>query len=821
MELNSEQRNIVNNIFGAYLINAPVGTGKTTVLTERILEAINQGVKPDEILALTFTNRAADEMKSRIKEKIDDKNIFDALTVSTFHAFCVYFIKMESKKIGISTDFLIFDEEEQVELAKNILNEKNKIFVDKSRDVLNILDDFYKYRLSSFQIDIGHNIPLKKINPEILLFGEEYLKKLKELNALDFNELVLVVLKLLFQNKEVNDRWSNRFRFIQLDEFQDTHISEYLVIKELAKKHKNVTLIGDIDQTIYSFRDSRPVFISELFRNHFKPVKEFSLNINYRSDPELIGAFISVLNKMEEARTKELNSEFNKKKSGEDKPIKIFNGYGFKEEVLWAIENIKKIKTTNNKSKIAVLTRSNFLIGKVSEIFSENNISFLTVDQYDFFRRQEIKDIFAYLKILLNKSDLLSAKRVIERPAKNIGDETLKKIKDEGQDCGINLSDFLNFKNYNFKEPFSELIKEKNNGRIIVFDTETTGINPAKDNIVQIYAREIINGQLGEEFHYYLKSDKSVGSSYFVHKISDEFLQEKGSDPEKILLAFKEFVGNSVVVGHNITFDINMVRENSKRYNLNFEFKNYYDTLDLSKRFLNLDNYKLGNIAKKLNFQMATHSADDDVATTIELLMFLSNKLEKTSFAREAVWNKFKAKFIGLSSDINNLEKQIDKLRPADFLDFIWKESGLSNYYEKDDSFEQRKKSYQTLKTFFENRDDLDLPNRTSLYNLIHYSGLVKNIDFLGIENGKIPVVTIHQVKGLEFDYIFLLGLNEGIFPFFKTDNYEEEKRLFYVALTRAKKKVFLSYSKFNYYNYPVAKSRLIDMIDVDFVENI
>lgn len=824
MKLNPQQELIVNNIFGAYLISAPVGTGKTSVLTERIAKAIENGVKPNEILALTFTNRAADEMKGRIKRRVDDKSDFDSLTISTFHAFCAYFIRSEAKNVGIATDFLILDEDEQLEVVKSIFNEAKKTFPEKPREVLNRLEEFHKYRLSLFQIDIGHKVDIKKINPEIIIFGEEYLKRLKEQNSFDFNELVLTVLEILFKNQDISKKWSERFRFIQLDEFQDTHLSEYLVIKELAKKHKNVALIGDIDQTIYSFRDSRPVFIASLFKEHFKPVKEFSLNINYRSNPELIKAFLSILGNMEEAKTKELNILDNNEElesNVSNKCIKSFKGYNFREEALWVVDSIKNIKKIDKSAKIAVLTRTNRLISNIAEVFLENKISFLTVDQYDFFKRQEVKDVFAHLKILFNKSDQFSVKRVMQRPPKNIGEETLEKIKKEGVDCGLNVSDFLNFKNYNFTEPFSRLISLKNKGRIIVLDTETTGINPAKDEIVQVYAREIINGKLGGEFHHYLKNKKSVASSFFVHKISDEFLEEKGEDPKKVLSDLKNFISDSVVVGHNVVFDLNMIKENCKRYKINIDLENYYDTLDISKRFLSLGSYKLSNIAKHLNFEEATHSADDDVAATVDLLLFLIEKLEKNSKSRELLWNKFKSKFINLSVEINNFEKQVDKMRPDDFLSFIWEKSGLDEYYKKDKNYSQRRKSFETLKTFFKNKDEDYLPNRTALHNLIHYSGLIKNVDFLGMDGGKIPVVTIHQVKGLEFDYVFLLGLNEGAFPFFRTDNMEEEKRLFYVALTRARKKVFLSYSMFNEYNYPSAKSRLISMIDDDFIENV
>ena len=210
----------------------------------------------------------------------------------------------------------------------------------------------------------------------------------------------------------------------------------------------------------------------------------------------------------------------------------------------------------------------------------------------------------------------------------------------------------------------------------------------------------------------------------------------------------------------------------------------------MARRFLNLESYKLSYIAKRLKFKSATHSADDDVAATIDLLFYLVKILEKQSQSRQETWSKFKDKFIKLSSNLNNWEKELDRRRPDDLLEYIWIESGLRDYYQKDKNWLQREKSFLTLKSFFKSRDQESLDQRSSLHNLIHISSLVKNIDFLGLDNGKIPVVTIHQVKGLEFDYVFLLALNEGYFPSYKSDNIEEEKRLFYVALTRAQKKV-------------------------------
>ena len=820
MKFNKEQEDIIKSIEGAYLIKAPVGTGKTTVLIERILRALEQGIEADEILALTFTNRAAEEIKTRLREKINDQAHFDSLLVKTFHGFCAHFLKAEAKSLGLNADFLILDEEEQINLAQSIIGEKQNFHLDSNRDLLNIFDRIYRYRLNQLQISWGHKIAPLSLDDSLLDFSNEYLKELNRQGALDFNELVLRTLEGLNDNKNIQEKWSNRFKFIQVDEFQDTHLSEYLVIKELAKKHKNLSFIGDIDQTIYSFRDSRPRFIANLFKEHFAPVKEKSLLINYRSNPNLIKAFLSILEKMEEAETKNLNDSGQEFKA--DKCLHLFAAYNLEEEVSWIIDRIKKLKKENPQAKIAVLNRANWTIKEVAQIFSKNNISFLTVDQYDFFKRQEVKDLLAYLKILINRSDFLAARRVIDRPAKNIGEETLKKIKELGLKNGLSLADFLSFKNYAFEEPYAPLLKAYKEDRIVVLDTETTGLNPAKDEIVQVYAREIVAGKLGREFHRYLKNTKSVGSAYFVHKISDEFLAEQGEDPKKVLAELKTFLEDACLVGHNLSFDLNMIKENSARQGIEIEFNNYYDTLVLARKLLKLESYKLSHIAQRLNFKTATHSADDDVAATIDLLFYLLKTLEKQSSSRQKTWASFKNKFIKLSSDLENWEKELEQKRPDELLDFIWTESGLRDYYQSDKNWEQREKSFLTLRTFFKVHDQKSLDQRASLHNLIHFSSLLRNIDFLGLEQGQIPIVTIHQVKGLEFDYVFLLALNEGSFPLYKSNDIEEEKRLFYVALTRARQEVFLSYSHFKsgfYRDKSLAKSQLVNLIDKNLIK--
>lgn len=824
MNFNKEQQEIIDDIFGAYLVSAPVGTGKTTVLIERVIKALDAGIKPEEILCLTFTNRSAEEISQRIKKRIKNKSVIDNLTITTFHGFCAYFVKAEAKRIGVNSDFVIFDETEQIEIMKNILTDYNYqdfiVGTQNSRyEILDLIKLIYEYRLNNLRKRLGHKIDSVKISKTLIKINDKYINTLKNQNAVDFNELVILAIKNLYLDKKLRNRWARRYRFIQMDEFQDTHISEYLIVKELAKIHKNISFIGDLDQTIYGWRGSEPHKIAKIFKVHFAPVKEMRLSVNYRFNPNILGAVKSFLKSFINAQTKEIaDSGLKIEKSA--KCIDVFNGTNFNEEISWVIQNIKDIRADNPQQKIAILTRANYLISSAAEIFTQKKIAHITVDKYNFFRRQEIKDIYAYLKIIFNKFDLRSAYRIILRPSRNISADSMKIIIDQGNKIGLKISDFLNFKNYNFLEPFANLIDRWNNGRIIVLDTETTGLNILKDEIIQIYATELVNGKLGKDFHFYIKSDLPVGDSYEIHGITDEFLKKKGRNSNEVLKELKEFINGDIVVGHNVNFDLSMIIENSKRQEIDFEFKEYYDTLDLSRRLIDSKNHKLTALAELLGLREATHDAKDDVLATAELLAVLVEKLKAGQEQRAELFKKFSKKFIQISVLINSWEKKAREERPAKFLKRIWEESGLRKFYDQDVEKNERIKSIRTLIEIFKQKDDNSKPPETALRELINFGSLNRDIDFLGLDGGKIPIITAHQAKGLEFDSVFIVGMNEYKFPIYKSD-IEEEKRLFYVAMTRAKEKIFISYSNFDNSGKAINKSCFIDFIDKKYLNFI
>jgi len=263
-----------------------------------------------------------------------------------------------------------------------------------------------------------------------------------------------------------------------------------------------------------------------------------------------------------------------------------------------------------------------------------------------------------------------------------------------------------------------------------------------------------------------------------------------------------------------------MIAENGKRNGIEFEFSEAYDTLDLARRLVKADNYKLSTLAEQFGLSRATHSADDDVRATAGLLEVLVKILAKHQAGRRELFGRHSKKFIRLGSLIQSWQEAVRSLRPPQAVRQIWEESGLREYYEKDKDRERRFKSIDALFDFFERNDNGGKRPEEALRDLLQYTALAKNIDILGIEKGQVPIVTVHQVKGLEFDYVFIAGVNEFSFPNYRSD-LEEEKRLFYVALTRARKKAFISFSNHDRSGRPMAKSRFIDYIDPEYINFI
>jgi len=806
--LNKAQKEIINHRLGSLLILAPVGTGKTLALAERVGNVVSNGIDPDRILCLTFTNRAAKEMSERIKRK--HPKHAEQMTISTFHALCGNMLRFESREIGIPSDFVVYDDVDSIELiqeighleprmARDIYHEIGAAKVNASGNLISaggLMGDLF-----GGLIDATASIAI------------EYQQNLLTRHALDFQDLLVLVRSMLKENEDIRERWMNRYDFVQVDEVQDTHFSEYRVVRALAQRSGNLAMIGDFDQTIYEWRGSQPERLIETFKKDFAPVTVLRLEENYRATRKLLNA----TNTFVHTFSPHSNGCIPGPDVEEGKPISVHIEDTEADEgarIAQIITDHYKDDPDFQFNRVGILTRTNRRGAIISNVLENLDIPHVTVEQYEFFRRQEIKDVLAYLKILINPHDLSSLLRVFHRPSKGIGDVTEYTILNDGAKVGLNLTDMINPGTLKHGDPFGALLDAIESGSVVVFDVETTGLDRERDEVIEIAARRLERGKLADEFHAFLRNSKPVGSSESVHGFSDAFLSTNGEDAAEVFGCFFEWCEDSIIVGHNVSFDIDMIGAHAAKRGLDSPVWEWFDTLNMAHRFIPQKQYRLIDLAKSLKLEHApTHQATDDVLCTVELLQKLIPMIKKDAAPRRVLVSKNGKPFWTIANQIKDLRTKMAELRPPELLNHILVDSGLDEFY-SDKAL--RIENLEQLKHVFTFRDDSNLHPETSLREIIKFATLAKNIDFLSDTDNRVPIITIHQAKGLEFDIVFIAGAVDGEFPnyFAVRDNQlEEEKRVFYVALTRAKKQLYITGFKSNARGQSLRPSRFIQMM--------
>jgi DNA helicase II / ATP-dependent DNA helicase PcrA len=811
---NSEQLKIINHINGALLILAPVGTGKTSVLSSRVVKAIEAGISPEKILCLTFTNRAAKEMKKRLAEMFPQQ--FRYITIKTFHSLCTSILRIEAKNIGLPADFVVYDDTDCLGIIKGIFRFRDD---KKAQKQLSKIADC---KTKASHLQLSPNYPPEKLFAPLGIdnakLASKYQNLLQERHALDFSDLIFYVRSLFSYYPEIKKRWEERFDFIQVDEVQDTHLSEYEIVRCLATRTGNIAIIGDLDQTIYEWRGSEPEEVVSQFKQEFQP-QEYSLTWNYRATKTLLNTASVFADSFETRHTKITPAP--SCKNGE--LIPIYTAKNEEDEGKWIAQQIRDLAQNNPNflyNRVAILTRNHNRSNLISSILERLNIPSVTVEQHQFFARQEIKDALAYLRLIINPFDTTAMLRMLQRPSRGIGNVTLNHIIKEGENCGFKLTDMASTQTFIDGDPFSNLITAYNSGTIVVFDVETTGLLAGKDEVIEIAAIKLMNGEIKSKFHYYIKDTVAVGDSKQIHGYSDEFLAANGKNAIDVFTEFLEFIQDAFLVGHNLGFDIKMIIADAQKLGLSTPQFQWGDTWDLAKRFIQADNYSLENLATKLKLnQFPNHSAINDTRATVELLAILIPLVKHRADYRQALVYRYGEVFENLADDIQSWKNSSQKLRPADLLDNILIDSGLYDYYENHEP--QKLENLQQLVKIFQEQDDLVLHPDTALRNIIEYTALSKNLDQVSEKNNQVLIITIHQSKGLEFDTVFIAGMCEAEFPTYYSlidHKVEEEKRLFYVALTRAKKQLFISWFLKDYQNEPKSKSQFINSLPPEYL---
>ena len=438
-DLNSSQRDAVRQIYGPVLILAGAGTGKTRTVISRVAHMIDTGILPSHILAVTFTNKAANEMRERISS-IVKKDQAKEITVCTFHSLCVRILRQGIDRIGYKKNFTIYTGSDQVGLVRKLIARKSA--KDESLD--------HNLALSLIGRSKNKGLPVSEMNDSLISEIEKaYNAELKILNALDFDDLLLFAVKLLNDHEDLRSLWREKFQFITVDEFQDTNSQQMKLIQNLVGKDQNICVVGDDDQSIYGWRGAVITNILD-FERFFNEPKIIKLEQNYRSTQAILHTANSVICHNSGRREKKLWSE-----NVANENVRIIAMADEDAESQLVVDEILEMTATEKRKyeDFAVLFRTNSQSRLFETKLREYKIPYRVIGGQSFFDRREIKDLIAYLTIIKNPDDDINLLRVINNPPRGIGAASIEIATEQSRDLGVSLSEVLQSEEYQKKLP--------------------------------------------------------------------------------------------------------------------------------------------------------------------------------------------------------------------------------------------------------------------------------------------------------------------------------------------------------------------------------
>ncbi len=437
-QLNSKQREAVEFCDGPSLIIAGAGSGKTRVLTYKIAYLLEQGLPPYYILALTFTNKAAREMKSRIADLVGEKKARQ-LWMGTFHSVFSRILRNEAEKIGFTSNFTIFDSSDSTNLIRLIIKEMqldDKIYkpggvhnqISRAKNGL-VTPGMYAQNKEIIEYDRASK------RPRLSEIYQRYQNRLKAANSMDFDDLLMYTNILLRDNPDVLENYRNRFQFVLVDEYQDTNFAQHLIVKQLAGLHHRVCVVGDDAQSIYSFRGANIDNILK-FKSTFPQTQIFKLEQNYRSTKNIVNAANSLIKKNKEQIFKDVFSE-----NEEGDKIEVLSAFSDFEEGLIVANKIARMRYEGHAgfSDFAILYRTNAQSRIFEESLRKKNIPYIIYGGLSFYQRKEIKDIISYFRLIVNPGDEEAFRRIVNYPARGIGDVTVGKISESARLHNVSL----------------------------------------------------------------------------------------------------------------------------------------------------------------------------------------------------------------------------------------------------------------------------------------------------------------------------------------------------------------------------------------------
>ncbi len=772
MKLTPPQHQVATCFDPTVLVLAAVGSGKTTTLSERIAQAVAQGVEPARILALTFTNRAAQRMRESLESR--DAVAARRVHVHTFHGLCAWILRTEARSLGLSPSLWVHDEEDAEDLIRSLGVQRSRQAMFRLHQEMSA-EPVGQATLSRYHTAAFSQEP----------WAHRYLQALNERGGVDFGGLVYLARAALTDSSTTAARWARKFDLVQVDEVQDTHQSEYDIIRQIAQSARSLCLVGDLDQTIYGWRGSSPRELIRQVEADRGPATSIVMNDNFRSTKALLHTANEVasglLNRATEVQP------FPNLEDGTPPTIHIFPSPN-DEAIGVARHCASLIDNGEQPREIAILCRANKPAELHAKALAAHGIPTATISSFRYFRRTEVKDALALLKLVVDRNSPAAIHRIALKLIRGVGKTTLQKIRQDGDAAGMRLTDLLDSTLVQKGDPMWGLSCEE----YVVLDTETTGVDSQRDDVIEVAAVRVRFGEMVDSYQALIRPTKSVGDSESVHGLSDALLAQEGRDPATVLHEFRDFIGTTPVAGHNVRFDLRMLKAQGERVGVPMLFNESFDSLTYARRLLRQDSYRLGDLADALALPVEpTHRALDDVKTTVHLLIHLADTGRRDAPIRRQLMTTHEPSFQRLRESLDRWSSLNE--RPGVLVHRILHEGKLLAYYTRHID-KHRLANLEELSHRIANLDNPQLDPIEATRRALDGASLAREQDLLDEMDG-IRIITIHQSKGLEFNHVLIPGMVDGAFPIWsaiESDETEEDRRVFYVAVTRARKTLAL-----------------------------
>jgi DNA helicase-2/ATP-dependent DNA helicase PcrA len=795
MNLDDQQQHILNIREGFHAVQAPAGCGKTEILTQRISKAIQNGIQAEQIVCLTFTNKAAAEMKDRCLVQTES---FDGF-IGNIHNYCFEFLKRNNILSGSST---LMGEDDYDELIDGIISKNNTPYnIEKQA--------FIKYIMDLKRTEYG----LNPIFPEEFEFQNRQLssnayKQLynsfetvkSKFDFIDFDDLLTLTIYYLKNTKELV---FNSFEWLQIDESQDLNPAQWEIIESISKRAKCIVYFGDYEQSIYSFLGTQEGRFFSLFNS--ENIATHYLSKNYRSSEPVIKVLNAFLRKTIQSDVSFTLDDF-KGDHENGSFFRVVEVDGTISDELTYVASPIVNSFLKSGTRTGILCRNNKTAELCSVKLAEIGISCFKLSGKDVFKHKDIKMALAILTTIMNPFDILSWSLIFKNYVKKIELADARVIIHKARNTGLLPTDLMH---ESIVSQYEKFCASYENDRLVVFDTETTSLNTDLGEIIQIAAVELINGVIGRKFEVYIRPEQPIDNFIVaLTKITNEKLQAEGVSPSEGIDLFLKFLGpECTVLAHNLDYDFSILSSCIGRYS-QYSIKDFigksFDSLVIARLlYPSLPKYKLEYLLKALNLTgNNSHNAMDDVLATISLVhkMYDDSNLKRYLYKQFVEENsqaieQFRNSFLPIHRYI--LNHYFESISIGDVLDYIIISNNNSNLIERE--------IYKVLLNFIRKMDSIhDFKSlRMRLQDYLNPIKSLKESDLVS-DDAKVVVSTVHKSKGLSFDNVVVVEAIDDIYPNYRAKMERdpikrsaiiaEDRRLFYVALSRARKNIVVTH---------------------------